>query len=59
MIKYDFIISDYHLNQRPLRSIAFQWNADNADGYDKILFHYQRSSSKSASSAFYCISMER
>jgi len=36
MIRYDFIISDHHLNQRPLRSILFQWNADNADGYDKI-----------------------
>jgi len=36
MIKYDLIISDHHLNQRPLRSIVFQWNADNADGYDKI-----------------------
>jgi hypothetical protein len=36
MIRHDFIISDHHLNQRHLRSIAFQWNADNADGYDKI-----------------------
>jgi len=36
MIRYDLIISDYHLNQRHLRSIVFQWKADNADGYDKI-----------------------
>jgi len=36
MIKNDLIISDYHLNQRHLRSIVFQWNADNTDGYDKI-----------------------
>jgi hypothetical protein len=36
MKKYDLIISDYHLNQRHLRSIVFQWNADNADGYEKI-----------------------
>jgi hypothetical protein len=36
MIKYDFIIGVYLLNQRHLRSILFQWNADNADGYDKI-----------------------
>jgi len=35
MIRYDLIISDHHLNQRHLRSILFQWNADNADGYDK------------------------
>jgi hypothetical protein len=39
------------LNQSPLRSILFQWNADDTDGYDK--FNYQRSSLKSASSAFY------
>jgi len=40
---------------RPLPSelTLFQWNADNADGYDKIWFNYQRSSFKSASSAFY------
>jgi len=25
MIKYDFIISDYHLNQRHLRSILHQY----------------------------------
>ena len=40
MIRYDFIISVHHLNQRPLRSILFQWNADNADGmirYDFII----------------------
>ena len=36
MIKYDFVIGDHQLNQRHLRSILFQWNADNADGYDKI-----------------------
>jgi len=24
MIRYDFIISDYHLNQRPLRSIILK-----------------------------------
>jgi hypothetical protein len=36
MIRYDLIISDYHLNQRHLRSIAFQWNADATDGDDKI-----------------------
>ena len=36
MINYDFIIGVYLLNQRHLRSILFQWNADNTDGYDKI-----------------------
>jgi hypothetical protein len=36
MINYDFVISVYLLNQRHLRSILFQWNADNADDYDKI-----------------------
>jgi len=29
-------INDHHLNQRSLRSIVFQRNADNADDYDKI-----------------------
>ena len=36
MMRYDFIISDHHLNQRHLRSIVFQRNADNTDGYDEI-----------------------